>query len=339
MKMSGKKDAAKKIDSRAATAARISATLATIPKPADGLKFKNGQFDGIDLKTALRILSSSSKTFGHNDVLFAGLCEWLITPRSNKNIADAMVLETFRQYARAEAEAIPSPTPGNIWFGHMQMSGSARHLVERIYFSIGAASAIRAAYTRAPERSKDIKRALPQIRLLVATARVLHYHAVKLVPEQGKISRPNYPQAAEIAGKLGLAADRSGRLERSTRSVNEYWKHHYASLPLLYAATLIKFDNASDATLFDKLMSYHSVDDHDLTYEATQPHIKTWFGYARYLRVTVFDGMPLSKAAKKQFPRFSVPAKEVSEPTFSGDQSEVIITGFRAKSKQTYAIA
>src|SRR5579862_5819188 len=169
-----------------------SKALIEIPGPASGLKFRDGKFDGLNIPVGLKYLLPDSNTFPeHKEVLLAGFVAWLITPNSERNIADAVILETFRQYALAETGKNPKPTRSEMWLTGSRIMGEARFLIERIYYPIGAAAAIRAAYTRASAKASEIEAALPEVRFLISMAKVLHHHARKLVAQRGKISQRN----------------------------------------------------------------------------------------------------------------------------------------------------
>ena len=132
-------------------------------KPAKGLKFVNGKFVGISLKTAPALLIDPETSFyGHKRIVFAGFCAWLLHSEDGRMTKDAIAVETSKRIIAAENSKRLKNVPLHI---RPAMYGEAKYrpLFSQIYYPIGGLSALTRAIAGAPSHAKKMKSAEKEI--------------------------------------------------------------------------------------------------------------------------------------------------------------------------------
>jgi hypothetical protein len=256
-------------------------------KPAVGLKFVKEKFRGINLKTAPALLLSPKKTFyGHKRIIFAGLCAWVVNSADYRGNRDAISLATAKRIIAAENSQRLKKVPASIKY-LMQSEARYQPLFKTLYYQIGGLSALTRAYSLADKHAKKRKKAIREIRYLVAVAAILDFHARNLMTEGSPYGYPNIIKAGALAGIIpAFPTDQQNatfaKKVRKKTTVSEYLKEHRKALAFLYAADRVAFDDGT--TILDRLLDgrLKYADVTIATSQGTPSKLEQWFSYAKY---------------------------------------------------------
>lgn len=294
-----------------------------------GLRIQDNRLAGIDVREVLKVLTTDNQAFfGLKEVVLAGLSAWLLTPKNEKAISDALIVRAAAGIAAAEKKVRQSlkptldgkklPKKSKFMLAQLMLPATAKYqpFMTEIYSQVGGMAAVVGAAGRAEETGRKQEEAATAIRQVIKLMPIIHYSAIEFGTDNRAWKRPSFQQAVVVAKDARLFGAKGPRTGSSEPRIRAHLAGRTQTLPFLYAASLVRCDGG---TLLDHIL-------HKPTYAMCKPYLKQWFGMTRYLTHHVFQCM----AMREKYVELDwLPELVAPTPSLGSDQIEKVRGAFR----------
>jgi hypothetical protein len=219
-------------------------------RPPD--EFKKHALKKFSPKYALEVLLSPEPTFfGLKEVVFAGLCTWIVCPKAPTLIRQNMLVTALWQLQESEQVARENLTDPLFADMFARLAIIDRQFFDEVYYPIVELTpvdrlvAIGNLFERAKEESMNIDFAINILK-------IFHYYSCSLREKPGFL-KPSLNRAYALVGEMGNVL---GSKSRSERRVIETYQNFRRSAPLAYAASTIKL--SEHKSMLDLMISQKS---------------------------------------------------------------------------------
>jgi hypothetical protein len=276
--------------------------------------FRDYTIDNFDPVEVAKQLVSGRGFPGEKQILFAGLCAWVVSARAavgegsdpqHKNLINGAMIRAMAEFMDHRQPSIDDPKVQNTEFRrglYLFADKSLAQLVEVAFGPFGGFLGLLNALSEA-QLSEGFARLSVGIERVRTLMSVFHAYSIMLDTDDGKLPRMNPNLGAKLAGEifasrthLGSDAAKSNQLEPMRRTIVSSWKAHESSAALIYAASLQTFDGA---TLLDKMCAKAPM------YEKAT--LLDWFQLERLVQFQVLANISFRKNSVPPFLRLPAP--------------------------------
>lgn len=278
--------------------------------------FQKNAWAKFNAKACLRILADEREAYaGLKQVLYAGICAWMIAPQNSKLIKSALALATLTTLANAEKEALAGGWPRTIAADIIARSTIlGPEFIEEIYYPIGGAIGL----ARAPsikEFKLEIASGFPRIEYAISIIKIYHHHVTHLLG-QPRYGKPSLNKAAELITELDIKHG-DHKTPTKSRYLKDAWAQNRDTIALIYAASKTK---AGDKNLLQKITLCQN------NYKNDAYRIPLFLGKAKFISEKILSkcaDYDLSDHTEIMLPN-NIESNELPPPDFSEEQHEII---------------